>query len=840
MLGNFSFGDYFKREAILWAWEFLTSKKWLGMDPAQLSVSVYLDDDEAAKVWHEEVGLPTSRIERMGEDDNFWPAGAPTNGPDGVCGPCSEIFAHSDRGGSVEIWNLVFTQFNRVGSPPNNLRPLPSKNIDTGMGLERAAAVLQNVDTNYHIDILRPIVEAAAEVCEVRYEPTTETGRRLRRITDHIRACTFAIHENVYPGPNKEKYVIRRLLRRAVLDGHQLGRREPFLHELVPVVVQMMRHPYPELQDTQARVAQVIRAEESAFFGTIDDALRRIGAIFQNMRDHGHLMVDGGVAAELYQTYGVPPELFESMSAEKGFTFDWEGFRDRMREHGERTKKGPGELFKTGPIENLKRVVNYTTFLGYQTTEAKVEIKGIVSGDELCESNAKTGSAHPLTVVLDRSPFYGESGGQVGDTGLIVGEGFRFRVTDTQRDGDLILHHGYLESGEITAGNAATAQVESSRRSGIQRAHSATHLLHHALRKTLGSHAQQQGSKVDDDWLRFDFTHQSPVAQGELQTIESEVNARVAEAAPVKWQTIPLREAREAGAMMLFGEKYPDPVRMVTMGEFSRELCGGTHLSNTNQVERFELVSEEGVSSGTRRIVAITGRKALENIEATRHALQAIGTTLGCSMADAPAAVVQLVQEVRDLKKQLSGGGKAGSAAAKPKATTNQQLEYPQIKAALRDVARMLNVPLFEAPQRVASLADERKKLQDQVRHLSESGGISADSLLKQAESIGDAQVVIAEVPGGNANLLRSLIDQLRKQSGSIATLLASITEDGKVLVVAGATSDLVKRGVGAVPALGLVVAREAQQRHQELPAGQVLPERVRLGTQAHAMEDLG
>src|SRR5262245_22224853 len=339
MVGNFSFGHYFKRESIRWAWELMTDKKWFGLDPQRLSATVYLDDDEAAGIWQNDIGLPTSRIERMGEDDNFWPAGAPSKGPAGVCGPCSEIFFKPDSGKPFEIWNLVFTQFNRVGSPPNNLRPLPSKNIDTGMGLERIAAAMQGVDTNYHIDILRPLVEAAGEVCGRKYDPASDDGRRLRRIADHVRACTFAIHENVLPGPNREKYVIRRLLRRAVLDGHQMGIHEPFLFQLVPKVAELMRVPYPELKESIERVEKGIKAEESAFFGTIDAGLARISKMFDDMKRQGRVIVSGAEAADLYQTNGVPPEMVESMAAELNYTFDWPGFRKAMEEHGEKSGK---------------------------------------------------------------------------------------------------------------------------------------------------------------------------------------------------------------------------------------------------------------------------------------------------------------------------------------------------------------------------------------------------------------------------------------------------------------------------------------------------------------------
>ena len=619
MLGNFSFGDYFKREAIHWAWEFLTNKEWLGLDPARLTVSVYHEDDEAAGIWMKDIGLGADRIERMGEDDNFWPAGAPSKGPDGVCGPCSEIFFHPDQGKSVEIWNLVFTQFNRVGDPPNNLRPLPSRNIDTGMGLERTAAVLQKVDTNFHIDILKPIVLAAAEICSQKYDPPSDNGRRLRRITDHVRACTFAIHEHVSPGANKQKYVVRRLLRRAVLDGHQMGVREPFLHQLVPVVAEMMKSSYPELSETVQRVASTIRAEEANFFSTIDGGLAKIEKVFGEMSGAGRVIVHGEEAAELYQTFGVPPELFEVMAGDHGFTFDWDGFREAMKKHGVTSGKIADVVFKTGPIESLKGSVKHTVFVGYEMTEFEAVVKGIVANlggeDRLCDSIAKGESAASIKVVLDRSPFYGESGGQVGDTGEISGPGFVFQVTDTQKDGDLIIHIGQIMQGRMTAGAKCSARVNVQRRQGIRRAHSATHILHHALQKNLGQHAQQQGSKVDDDWLRFDFTNLAPVTAEQLIQIESDAQARIAEAAPVDARIVPLSEARKAGAMMLFGEKYPDPVRMISMGSFSKELCGGTHLANTREVEQFEIIAEEAVSAGTRRVVAVTGEKAKQHVE---------------------------------------------------------------------------------------------------------------------------------------------------------------------------------------------------------------------------------
>ncbi len=736
MLGNFSFGDYFKREAINWAWEFLTSKKWLGLPADRLTVSVYLDDDEAAEIWTRDIKLSPDRIERMGENDNFWPAGAPSQGPDGVCGPCSEIFFHPDTGGSVEIWNLVFTQFNRVGDPPNNLRPLPSKNIDTGMGLERTAAVLQGVDSNFHIDILRPIVEAAAQVAKVKYDPASDNGRRLRRITDHVRACAFAIHEEVYPGAKKERYVIKRLLRRAVLDGRQMGLQQPFLYRLVPAVAAAMKQPYPELGETIERVSQVIEKEEDNFFSTIDGGLERINKIFQAMKSEGRMMVSGGEAADMYTTHGFPPELFETLAAEHNFTFDWAGYDEAMKEHGKESgSERKIELFKSGPLDGLKKAMHGTEFVGYEMASASAKIVGLIAHDRLCDQVDEVDHQDPIVVVLDKTPFYGESGGQVGDTGEILGDGFRFQVIDTQKEGGFILHRGHLRQGVIKQGATVTANVDVERRQGIRRAHSATHILHYALQKHLGRHAQQQGSKVDRDWLRFDFTNPHSVSRDELAKIEDEVNERVAAADPVRWSTLPIAEARKAGAMMLFGEKYPDMVRMVSMGEFSKELCGGTHLDSTGQVGLFKIIGEESVAAGTRRVIAVTGAAALERVRRNEQALADVAAVLRVPPNDAPERVAALVKEVRELKKQVSAGGAAS--------------------------------------------------------------GVSADELLSQASEVGGAKLIVAEIPGGTPDAIRQLIDQLRRKAGSAAVLLASRGED-KVVLVAGITRDLEGKGLNA------------------------------------------
>ncbi len=538
----------------------------------------------------------------MGEDDNFWPAGARAKGPTACAARAARSSFTLPRGKEVEIWNLVFTQFNRVGDPPNNLRPLPSKNIDTGMGLERMAAVMQGVETNFHIDILRPIVEAAGEVCRVKYDPASDDGRRLRRIADHVRACTFAVHENVRPDNKMQGYVIRRLLRRAVLDGHQMNVREPFLYKLVPVVVKAMKSSYPDLSETVERVQQGIREEESSFQKTIDDGLERLERLFAQMKKEGKSLISGSESQNLYSTYGFPPELQETLAAEHNLSFDWTGFRESMEEHGIRSGGGKvADVFTHSPIDSIAKTAEPTKFLGYESIEAEGRIIAIIAQDHLCETMDEIGHKDPVTVVLDQTPFYGESGGQVGDTGELTGDVFQFQVIDAQKEKGFILHRGHLKRGVLKVNATVKARVDAERRAGIRRAHSATHILHHALQKYLGSHAQQQGSKVDDDWLRFDFANASAIDRETLARIENEVNELVTHTEAVGWKYMPIADARKTGAMMLFGEKYPEIVRVVAMGEFSKELCGGTHVSNTGQVGLVRIIGEESVSAGTRR-----------------------------------------------------------------------------------------------------------------------------------------------------------------------------------------------------------------------------------------------
>jgi alanyl-tRNA synthetase len=780
MLGNFSFGDYFKRDAINWAWEFLTAKKWLGLDPDKLSATVYLDDDEAADIWANDVKLSPEKTQRLGEDENFWPANAPSQGPDGVCGPCSEIYYHTPFG-SVEIWNLVFTQFNRVGNPPNNLRPLPSKNIDTGMGLERTAAVLQGVETNYHIDILRPLVEAAGEICAVKYDPQSDNGRRLRRVADHVRACSFAIHENVIPGANKEKYVIKRLLRRAVLDGRQMGIREPFLYKLVPTVAELMKVPYPDLLETIPKVQNVIEKEEASFLDTIDAGLDRIEKVFTQMKTDRRGVVPGEEAFDMYQTFGFPPELFETLAAERNFTFDWPGYQKKMEEHGEISgKEEKNLLFKHDPLEALKKAMKGSEFLGYETNEVKdAKVLAIIANERLCDRMEEVDHEHPIVLVLDKTPFYGEMGGQVGDLGEIVGAHFRFEVIDSKIDGGFTLHSGHLREGQIELGANVTARVDARRRQGIRRAHSATHLLHAALRKVLGEHAMQQGSKVDDDLLRFDFANPSAVSHDDLMKIEIEVNEKITEGLPIGWQTLPIAEARKSGAMMLFGEKYPDVVRMVSIGlagsAVSKELCGGTHLDNTGQVGLFKIAAEESVAAGTRRITALTGLAAVESARKAQTALNKVASILKTSAEQVVDRVEALVKEVRQLKKQA-----------------------------------------------VASPAGD---------------GGSVEQMLVQAVKIGDVKVLIAEVQG-DPNHLKQIIDLIRRKAdGPGAILLGNgNVADKKATLVAAFTKELVARGLDAVAwvrAASAVIGGSGGGRPDLAQAGGKIPEKLAEAFQA-------
>jgi alanyl-tRNA synthetase len=797
MLGNFSFGDYFKREAIHWAWEFLTHRDWMNIDPVRLTVSVYLDDDEAAAIWQNEIGLPSGRIARMGEHDNFWPAGAPTDGPDGVCGPCSEIFFHPDNGPECEIWNLVFTQFNRCGDPPDNLKPLPSNNIDTGMGLERMAAVMQGVETNFHIDSLRPIVEAAAQACQTKYDAKTETGRRLRRIADHVRACTMAIHENVYPDKNRENYVIRRLLRRSVLQGYELGLREPFLHQIVPVVVEMMKRPYPQLATTTENVMRVIRTEEEGFFRILETGMEQLNRVFADMESGNSRSFDGRLAFDLYQEQGIPAELIESLAASRGLSFDRKGYDEAAARHAAESGAGEvGVMGDFGPIDSIRREVKSTAFTGYENRSGNARVVGLVSGDQVAGELAVDTS--PQAIVLDATPFYATSGGQVADIGTIQSKTGSFMVTSVEKSGEVLVHYGAMTKGTIRAGDAVVAEVDSRRRDGIERAHTATHILHFALQTHLGKHAQQRGSRVEDDQLRFDFANPAAVPAEQLLEIERETLARVAADSPVRADLVSMKVAHEKGAMMLFGEKYPDPVRMVSIGDYSKELCGGTHVTNTARIGGVELIAEEALSAGTRRITMLTGEKARAWSESIVSIYRQLETLLGPPREMAVNAR-NLLDEAKALRKQVQSGKAATAPTAKTPAR-QPSVDAPDYRAkreAVRQVARALNTGISEAASRLTALKEEIESLSRKLTQPSASS-MTAAELDQRGVEVAGVRLIVSEVPNASATQLRDLTDQIRKSNPNAAVFLATIQDVDKVLLVAGVGAGSLRRGLNA------------------------------------------
>ena len=734
MLGNFSFGDYFKRDAIHWAWEFCT--KVLGIKKDLLHVTIYLDDDEAYNIWHDEIKVDPKQIRRCDEDQNYWPASAPSEGPNGVCGPCSEIYVNLGGDDEVEIWNLVFTQFNRVGY--RQLEPLPKKNIDTGMGLERIAKVIQDVPTVFDIDNMKPIVRAAADALSVKYDAKHAESYRIRRIADHSRMVTLSLHEGIFPSNEKQGYVVRRLLRRALLDAYQLGHREPFLNLLVPAVVDSLRKPYPEVAQTATSVANAIKAEEERFLRTVDTGMNYLEGLLKKASSAGTPVIAGKDAFELHATYGFPVELTEDLAEARGVKVDRAAFETEMEGHAKisGSAKFSGNVFAIGPLHEIKKTVGPTEFIGYSQLEGDATVKGIIDKDKVETGTIKAGHKEPITLILDRTPFYGESGGQVGDTGTIVGTGLRFDVIDTQKTDGYYQHIGFVREGEIKVGSKVKGAINKERRLAIQRAHSATHILHWALHEVLGKHATQAGSKVEEDILRFDFSHPKGMTSDEIETIERLANDRIMAAEPIAWQVKPIAEARKEGAMALFGEKYGDEVRVVTMGDFSKEFCGGCHLSNTGQAGPLKVLREESVSAGTRRLTAVTGRVALRTIRDQGSLLSEASAMLKAKPEDVPGRIAALQKEVKELQKSL----------------------------------------------------DREKTRQNQG---------SADDLLTQAVEIGGANIIAREIDGADAKQLQAQADQLLAKGSSLAVLLAG-KNNGKVEIVALISKDLVTRGMDA------------------------------------------
>lgn len=738
MLGNFSFGDYYKRESLLWGWEFLTQV--VGISPERLWATIYPEDEEAFRIWHKEIGLPEDRIVRL--EDNFW---GPV-GETGACGPDSEF--HYDWGPEyscgpdckpgcgcgrfLEVWNHVFTELRK--NEDGSLSPLPSKNIDTGMGLERLSAVVAGVRSVYDTDLYKPILETVNQLVQSAGGKVTSKNLSLRRrITDHIRACTFLIWDGVWPSNEDRGYVTRRLLRRADRAGKLLGLDKPFLWQLVPVVIQTMKPGYPELEKETHAIQQVVLSEERRFFETLHHGLTMLEQMMQQSPER---IIKGEEAFRLYDTYGFPIDLTREIAEERGFQVDLEGFERALQEQRIRGRKAVATEDVLGGHTELERLPK-TEFLGYQTLTTRAKVLAVINGHE---------------IVLDRTPFYAESGGQIGDTGVLRGVDGRAhpeweaRVRDTQKRGDIIVHILEEPHPEITPGDIVEAVVDADRRAGIRRAHTATHLLHAALRRVLGPHAKQAGSVVQPDRLRFDFSHFQPVTKEELQKIEDLVNEKILEDIPVEVRILPYQEALAQGAMALFGEKYGDQVRTIRIADFSLELCGGTHVEHTGWIGLFKIVSESGVAAGVRRIDAYTGMASLRYCREQEEFLTHLAQSLDCPVSDLVERAEQLRAQIHQLEKEV------------------ENLKYQQATYRL-------------------------------------------DQLLRQVQELNGARILVSSVEGLDSEGLKVLVDEVANRLGSAVVLLAGI-QGNQASLVAKVTTDLVKRGLRA----GDIVREVAKQ----------------------------
>ncbi|MGB5625914.1 MAG: alanine--tRNA ligase, partial [Woeseiaceae bacterium] len=651
MLGNFSFGDYFKRDAIQYAWDFLTGT--LGLPAERLWVTVYKDDDEAADIWLTEMKIDPERFSRLGEKDNFW-----AMGDTGPCGPCSEIFfdhgpgvaggppGSPDEDGDryVEVWNLVFMQFDR--SAGGDLRSLPKPSVDTGMGLERMAAVMQQVHSNYKIDLFEHIIQAAADVLGVKNDGSSS----LNVIADHIRACSFLIVDGVLPGNEGRGYVLRRIIRRAIRHGKKLGTDDLFFFKLVAPLVEEMGGAYPELVKAQAHVEKVLQKEERRFAETLDQGMEILESAIAELDGN---QIPGDVVFKLYDTYGFPVDLTADIARERNLMVDDEGFEKAMGQQRDRARAA--SKFGAADGGALKTDVE-SEFLGYDGTEGASKIVSLYQDGEAVNTLSEGDSG---AVILSSTPFYAESGGQVGDTGILVESGKLFRVDDTQKSGKANVHFGSVEQGELKVGNTMDAVVDAERRQEIRLNHSATHLMHAALRRVLGDHVTQKGSLVAPDKLRFDFSHYESVTGEQLQEIEGLVNAEIRKNIAADTNLMSYDDAIESGAMALFGEKYGDKVRVLRLGDFSVELCGGTHVDRTGDIGVFKIVSESGVASGVRRIEAVTGKGAMAWIDANQRSLNELAGLLRSQPDQAPSKVEQLLKRTKDLEKELAAAKQA-------------------------------------------------------------------------------------------------------------------------------------------------------------------------------------
>ncbi|CAE6971579.1 Alanine--tRNA ligase [Paraburkholderia nemoris] len=734
MLGNFSFGDYFKRDAIHYAWELLTGVYQLPKD--KLWVTVYHEDDEAHDIWAKEVGVPVERIIRIGDNkgaryasDNFWQMADV-----GPCGPCSEIFydhgpeiwggppgsPEEDGDRYIEIWNLVFMQFSRDAQ--GNMTPLPKQCVDTGMGLERIAAVLQHVHSNYEIDLFQALIKAAGRETGV----TDLTNNSLKVIADHIRACSFLIVDGVIPGNEGRGYVLRRIVRRAIRHGYKLGKKGSFFHRMVPDLVAQMGGAYPELKEAEQRVTDVLRQEEERFFETIEHGMSILESALADLEAKGGKTLDGELAFKLHDTYGFPLDLTADVCREREVTVDEAAFDEAMARQREQARAAG----KFKMAQGLEYSGAKTTFHGYEEIifdDAKV-IALYVDGASVKEVS----NGQQAVVVLDHTPFYAESGGQVGDQGVLANASVRFAVTDTLKvQADVVGHHGTLEQGTLKIGDVVKAEIDAVRRARTERNHSATHLMHKALREVLGSHVQQKGSLVDADKTRFDFAHNSPMTDEQIRQVEAIVNAEVLANAPGIVRVMPFDEAVKGGAMALFGEKYGDEVRVLDLG-FSRELCGGTHVHRTGDIGLFKIVMEGGVAAGIRRVEAITGDNAVRFVQDLDARINAAAAVLKAQPSELTQRIVQVQDQVKSLEKELS--------ALKSKMASSQ-----------------------------------------------------GDELAGQAIEVAGVHVLAATLEGADVKTLRETVDKLKDKLKSAAIVLASV-EGGKVSLIAGVTADASKK----------------------------------------------
>jgi alanyl-tRNA synthetase len=769
MLGNFSFGDYFKREAIHFAWNFVTGT--LGIPKDRLWVTVYEEDDEAERVWTEEIGIDPTRCTRMGEKSNFW-----SMGETGPCGPCSEIFydhgaeiaggppGTPDEDGDryVEIWNLVFMQYDR--SSDGVLVPLPKPSVDTGMGLERVAAVMQGVHSNYDIDLFKALIRAAAEITGTDDLESSS----LRVIADHIRACTFLIIDGVVPSNEGRGYVLRRIIRRAIRHGYKLGQTRPFFHKLVASLVREMGAYYAELVNGEERATQILAQEEERFAETLTTGMALLDAEAAKLTS---TVIPGETVFRLYDTYGFPLDLTADVARERGLTIDQAGFDAAME--AQRGRARAASKFGAELRDSVK-LSGKTDFLGYDRLTDRGAVTSLIFDGALVDALRPGQEGR---VVLDHTPFYAESGGQIGDTGVLVNGAARFTVRDTQKLGASFVHAGVLDDGELRVGDVVEARVNGERRTAIALNHSATHLLHAALRKVLGLHVEQKGSLVAADRLRFDFSHTQALSAEELRRVEELVNTAIRGNAPVETRVMALDDAVAAGAMSLFGEKYESDVRVLSIGDFSMELCGGTHVERAGDIGLFKILSESGVAAGVRRVEAVTGKTAYDWVVHTDQVLRDIAALLRGSREDVDEKVRELVERSRKLEKEVQ-----------------------QLKSKLA----------------------------------SGQGG----DLAAQAKDVGGIQVLAAQIEGADAKSLRDAVDKLKMKLGSSVIVLATV-QDGKVVLVAGVSADLLNRMkageiAGAVAAL---VGGKGGGRADFAQAGGTQPEN--LGKALEGVESL-